>query len=167
MESTQIENTQNKPMKFKQISYYHKYNCEPCSYHTNNKNSYGKHIKSAKHLSLFPKEEKEIDKTEIDINVVEQKQQVDDIKEPSQDLHTEVVMDASMGFITIEEVKKDTTNESITTYNEDNLNKIVDLMDKLNDKINNDMKTKCFYFGLGFLFHSVIHLFIRSQRSDF
>ena len=74
MENTQIENTQNKPMKFKQISYYHKYNCEPCSYHTNNKNSYGKHIKSAKHLSLFPKEEKE-----IDINVVEQKQQVDDI----------------------------------------------------------------------------------------
>ena len=157
MENTQIENTQNKPMKFKQISYYHKYNCEPCSYHTNNKNSYGKHIKSAKHLSLFPKEEKE-----IDINVVEQKQQVDDIKEPSQDLHTEVVMDASMGFITIEEVKKDTTNEESFSYNEYQITNITELMDKLNDKINNDMKTKCFYFGLGFLFHSVIHLFIRS-----
>ena len=158
MENTQIENTQNKPMKFKQISYYHKYNCEPCSYHTNNKNSYGKHIKSAKHLSLFPKEEKE-----IDINVVEQKQQVDDIKEPSQDLHTEVVMDASMGFITIEEVKKDTTNEESFSYNDEyQITNITELMDKLNDKINNDMKTKCFYFGLGFLFHSVIHLFIRS-----
>jgi hypothetical protein len=43
--------------KLKPTSYYHKYICESCNYFTNYKNSYNKHIKSAKHLSFHPKEE--------------------------------------------------------------------------------------------------------------
>jgi hypothetical protein len=159
MENTQqTKNTQNKSKQLiKPISFYHKYNCDSCNYHTNYKNSYNKHIKSAKHLSFVPKE----GSTEVDSNVVREDPSVNREK-VIEDLQTEIVMDASMGFITVEEFKKDTKNESITTYNEDNLNKIVDLMNKLNDKINNNIKVKCFYFGLGFLFHSVFNLFIRS-----
>lgn len=164
MEKIQVKTPQK---NIKPISFYHKYNCETCQYHTNFKNSFNKHTKSAKHISLNPSTEvEETVQTVCDTNVVEEKKSIN--REPlSEDLQSEVVMDASMGFITIEEVKKDTKNENTFQYNDYQLSKIVDLMDKLNDKINNDMKTKCFYFGLGFLFHSVIHLFIRSQRSDF
>jgi hypothetical protein len=169
MEKIQAKSKQspfNKP-----ISFYNKYNCETCKYHTNFKNSFNKHVKSAKHISLNPPTEvEETVQTDCDINVVEEEKPIN--REPlSEDLQSEVVMDASMGFITVEEVKKDTTNDKTFQYNEYQLSKLVDLMDMLNDKINdkvkNDIKTKCFYFGLGFLFHSVIHLFIRSQRSDF
>jgi hypothetical protein len=77
-------------------------------------------------------------------------------------------MDASMGFITIEEVKKDSKNEHILPYNEYKLNKIIDLMDKLNNKINDDVEIKCVYFGLGFLFHLVFfNLLIGGQWSHF
>ncbi len=167
-----MENTQTTakiPQKFiKPTSYYHKYNCETCSYHTNFKNSYNKHIKSAKHLALNPtteensNQETHIGSNGVNVNVEKSL----DIDTTNQDLHSEVVMDASMGFITVEEVKRDSKNENAFEYKEYQLSKVVDLMDKLNDKINNDIKIKCFYFGLGFLFHSVIHLFIRSQRSD-
>lgn len=34
------------------VSFYHKYNCEPCKYHKNYKNNYNKHLKSSKHFSL-------------------------------------------------------------------------------------------------------------------
>ena len=164
MEKIQVKTPQK---NIKPISFYHKYNCETCQYHTNFKNSFNKHTKSAKHISLNPSTEvEETVQTVCDTNEVEEKKSIN--REPlSEDLQSEVVMDASMGFITIEEVKKDTKNENTFQYNDYQLSKIVDLMDKLNHKINNDMKTKCFYFGLGFLFHSVIHLFIRSQRSDF
>ncbi len=147
-------------------SYYHKYSCESCNYYTNYKNSYNKHTKSAKHLSLFPTEENVETKT-VCSDVVKEDVQPDR-ETVSEELQTEVVMDASMGFITVEEVKKETKNEDIFPYNEYKLNKIIDLMDKLNNKINDDVEIKCLYFGLGFLFHLVFfNLFIGGQWSNF
>jgi hypothetical protein len=163
-----MESTQTKaklPNKFKPSSFYHKYQCDSCYYFTNYKNSFNKHIKSAKHLALNPiKEEVQ---TNTDVNVVESENQI--IRETvDEDLQTEVVMDASMGFITVEEVKKEIVNEDTISYNEYQMSKIVDLMDKLNNKINDDVEIKCVYFGLGFLFHLVFfNLLVGGQWSNF
>ena len=149
-----------------------KYNCETCKYHTNFKNSFNKHTKSAKHLLLNPLVEvEETIQTDCDTNVVGEEKSIN--REPlSEDLQTEVVMDASMGFITVEEVKKDTKNDNTFQYNEYQLGKIVDLMDQLNSKINSkkntDVEMKCVYFGLGVLFHLVFfNLLVGGQWSNF
>ena len=78
-------------------------------------------------------------------------------------------MDASMGFITVkEELKTDTENEDTLPYSEYHLSKIVDLIDKLSDKVNDDVEMKCVYFGLGCLFHLVFYnLLVRCQWSNF
>ena len=85
-----MENTQTKSPKsfIKPISFYHKYNCETCKYHTNYKNSFNKHIKSAKHLSFNPIEEKVSEQTETETNVVEE-QQIDR-ESKNEDLQTEI-----------------------------------------------------------------------------
>ncbi len=162
----------------KPISYYHKYNCETCSYHTNFKNSYNKHIKSAKHLTLNPTtEEKSNQETHTgtnDINVIANANVEKSLYRDTtnQELQTEVVMDASMGFITIEEIKKDTKSDGAVEYNEYQLNKVVDLMECLNTSIKNDLRIKYFYTGMGFFSNFILfnlmlfYLFIRSQRSD-
>jgi hypothetical protein len=90
----------------------------------------------------------------------------------SEELQTEVVMDASMGFITVEEVIKDAIYEDSFSCNEYQLTKIVDLMDQLNNKINSkkndDVEMKCVYFGLGVLFHLVFfNLLVGGQWSNF
>jgi hypothetical protein len=170
-----IETKAKSPQKIiKPISFYYKYNCETCNYHTNFKNSFNKHTKSAKHLSFNPSIEKE-DKTEIITDyssILEEKEkdtQVDRETTSEEDLQTEVVMDSSMGFITVEEtVYTDTKKKDIFPYSEYQLNKIFDLMDKLNDKINDDVEMKCIYFGLGCLFHLVFYnLLVRCQWSNF
>ena len=170
-----MENTQTKAkaskLFMKPISSYYKHSCETCNYYTNYKNSYNKHIKSAKHLSFNPVEEKVSEQTETEFNVVGEEQKIDR-ESKSEDLQTEVVMDASMGFITIEEVKKDAIYEDSFSYNEYQLTKIVDLMDQLNNKINNkkndDLEMKCVYFGLGLLFHLVFfNLLVGGQWSHF
>ncbi len=154
----------NTKKMFKPVSYYHKYSCESCNYFTNYKNSYNKHIKSAKHLSFFPKEEEHV---EIDASSVKDEQQ-QERETVNEELKPEVVMDASMGFITIEEVKKDTKVEDILPYNEYKLNKIIDLMDRLNNQINNDIEIKFFYFGMGIFFHyAFTNLFIGGKWSNF
>ena len=169
-----MENTQTKakaPKSFmKSISSYYKHSCETCKYYTNYKNSYNKHIKSAKHLSFNPIEEKVSEQTETETNVVEE-QQIDR-ESKNEDLQTEIVMDASMGFITVEEVKKNAIYEDSFLYNEYQLTKIVDLMDQLNNKINSkkndDVEMKCVYFGLGVLFHLVFfNLLVGGQWSNF
>jgi hypothetical protein len=82
-------------------------------------------------------------------------------------------MDASMGFITVEEINKETKKDDTFQYSDDKIDKIVDLMESLNTSIKNDLRIKYFYTGMGFfsnfiLFNSIIlYLFIRSQRSDF
>jgi hypothetical protein len=167
-----MENTQTKVKVAKQFlkptSYYHKYICESCNYFTNYKNSYNKHIKSAKHLSFVPKEEVQ---AENNINVVKEEQH-SDRESKSEKLYPEVVMDASMGFITVEDIKTDSKNEDVFEYNEYHLNKVVDLMESLNTSINNDLRIKYFYTGMGFFFNFILfnlmlfYLFIRSQRSD-
>jgi hypothetical protein len=172
-----MENTQTKAKAIKSfikpISFYNKYNCETCKYHTNFKNSFNKHTKSAKHLSLNPPliEEKEFDQTEVHMNTVEEKQQVDG-EISNEELHSEVVMDASMGFITVEEIEKDTVNKDSFSYNEYQLTKIVDLMESLNTSFKKDLRIKYFYTGMGFFLNFILfnlclfHFFIRSQRSD-
>ena len=171
-----MENTQTKakaPKSFmKQISSYYKHSCETCKYYTNYKNSYNKHIKSAKHLSFNPVEEKISEQTKTEAIFVEEEHQVDDRETINDELHSEVVMDASMGFITVEEVKKDAIYEDSFSYNEYQLTKIVDLMDQLNNKINSkkndDVEMKCVYFGLGVLFHLVFfNLLVGGQWSNF
>ena len=166
-----MENTQSKSKQlFKPISYYHKYNCETCNYHTNFKNSYNKHTKSTKHLTLVPKNEE--DQNECEPSVVKDQQQIDR-KIISEELPSDVVMDASMGFITVEEIQKDTKNEDELSYNDYQLSKIVDLMESLNMSVKNDLRVKYFYTGMGFFFNFILfnlflfHLFIRGQRSDF
>jgi len=177
-----MENTQTPvklPLKFiKPTSYYHKYVCESCNYFTNYKNSYNKHIKSAKHLSLNPiteensSQETQVGSNGINANVNANLEKSFDRDTTNQELQTEVVMDASMGFITIEEVKKDTKSENAFEYKEYHLSKVVDLMENLNTSIKNDLRIKYFYTGMGFFSNFILfnlmlfYLFIRSQRSD-
>jgi len=168
-----MENTQT-PAKVSQkfikpTSYYHKYICESCNYFTNYKNSYNKHIKSAKHLSFHPPKQEE--QTVSDINVVVEEPLLDR-ETKNEKIHSEVVMDASMGFITVEEVKTDSKNEDEFEYSEYQLNKVVDLMESLNTSIKNELRIKYFYTGMGFFSNFILFnlmlffLFIRSQRSD-
>jgi hypothetical protein len=159
----------NNSYKLKPISFYHKFNCEYCDYHTNYKNSYNKHIKSAKHLSFTSKNEEQSDSG---TNILEEQKQVDR-NSVSDELQPEIIMDASMGFITVEEINKETKKDDTFQYSDDKIDKIVDLMESLNTSIKNDLRVKYFYTGMGFfsnfiLFNSIIlYLFIRSQRSDF
>lgn len=167
-----MENTQTKAKASKQlvkpISFYHKYNCETCKYHTNLKNSFNKHIKSSKHLTLNLVEEK----TESDTNVVEEKQQ-DDRQTTSDHLQPEVEMGSSMEFISVEETETDAKNDNTFQCSECQLTKIVDLVEGLNTSFNDDLRIKYFCTGMGFFFHFILfnlflfHLFVRSQRSDF
>jgi len=155
--------------KLKPTSYYHKHICESCNYFTNYKNSYNKHIKSAKHLSFHPPKQEE--HTVSDVNVVVEELHLDR-ETKNEKIHSEVVMDASMGFITIEEIKKDTKSENAFEYKEYHLSKVVDLMENLNTSIKNDLRIKYFYTGMGFFSNFILfnlmlfYLFIRSQRSD-
>ena len=74
MEKIQVKTPQK---NIKPISFYHKYNCETCQYHTNFKNSFNKHTKSAKHISLNPSTEvEETVQTVCDTNVVEEKKSI-------------------------------------------------------------------------------------------
>jgi hypothetical protein len=175
-----MENTQTKVKVPKQFlnpaSYYHKHICESCNYFTNYKNSYNKHIKSAKHLALNPStEDNSNQETQVSSNGINVNANVEksfDRDTTNQELQTEVVMDASMGFITIEEIKKDTKSDGAVEYNEYQLNKVVDLMECLNTSIKNDLRIKYFYTGMGFFSNFILfnlmlfYLFIRSQRSD-
>lgn len=166
-----MENTQTKSSKqsMKPISSFYKHSCESCNYYTNYKNSYNKHIKSAKHLSLNPVNS--IEETEdLQTNAVDN--EVD--KETAfKETEVEVVMDASMGFITVEEIKRDTTSSTPNKNerfldNEDKLSQIVDLMNGLNKSVENDLKIKYFFTGMGFFFNFVLcnfllyQLFVRS-----
>jgi hypothetical protein len=160
-----MENTQTKNKVSKQFLNpafnYHKYSCESCNYFTNYKNSYNKHIKSAKHLSFVEKEE------QPDNNIVKDEVTLDRETE-CEKLQPQLVIDASMGFINVEEIKKETKTEDVFSYNEYQLNKVVDLMEKLNDKINNNIEMNCIYFGVGLLFNLLLFkLLIGGQWSDF
>lgn len=170
-----MDNIQTKPkilQKLKPSSYYHKYQCDTCNYFTNYKNSYNKHTKSAKHLALNPPPEQEKVQTEALCSEVTQEEPQVQRETINDEFQPEVIMDASMGFITIEEVKKDTKTDNTFKYDEYQLGKIVDLMDQLNSKINSkkndDVEMKCVYFGLGVLFHLVFfNLLVGGQWSHF
>jgi hypothetical protein len=174
--TTTTTTTQSKPHKlFKTASYYHKYSCESCNYFTNYKNSYNKHVKSAKHMALLPKEE-----TELEEDVLQQTTpnavSKNDTEYDNTEVKTRIIMDASMGFVTVEE--KENVNEENENKNgndsSEQLSKVFELVDNLSVSINNDLRIKYFYFGMGFFFNFFIlfnlclfHLFVRSQRPDF
>lgn len=176
-----MENTQTKSSKkyMKPISSFYKHSCDTCNYYTNYKNSYNKHIKSAKHLSLNPVcsvEETEVLQTETTEHIVDEVAEISrDLQNEHYETETEVIMDASMGFITVEEIKRDTipTEDVQLSHNERQLDKIVDLMDSLNKNIKKELKIKYFFTGMGFFFNFVLcnfilfQLFVRSQGSNF
>jgi hypothetical protein len=157
-----------KTNKIKMPSFTHKYVCETCNYYTDLKNSYNKHIKTTKHLSLLPSStpSKYSNEETIESENVEEVEEI-----VMNDLR--VCDDVKSEVTTLEEINNESINEEEYEDYDYQLNEIVHLMENLNKSIKIDLRVKYFYFGLGFLFNFILfnmfllHLFIGSQRSDF
>ena len=144
-------------------SFTYKYVCETCNYYTDLKNSYNKHIKTTKHLSLSPTLPKDINEESVESKNVEQL--------VTSDLR--ICEDVNSQVIELEEIKNESINEEDSQDYDYQLSEIVHLMDSLNKSIKTDLRIKYFYFGMGFIFNFVLfnlfllHLFIGGQRSNF
>ena len=149
-------------------SFTHKYVCETCNYYTDLKNSYNKHIKTTKHLSLLPCSTPSKDSNEetIESEIVEKVEEI-----VTNDLR--LCDDVNSEVTTLGEIKNELINEEEYQDYDYQLDEIVHLMENLTKSIKTDLRVKYFYFGMGFLFNFILfnmfllHLFIRSQRSDF
>jgi signal recognition particle GTPase len=152
-----VENIQTKvPQKIiKPISFYHKYNCEPCQYHTNYKNNYNKHVKSAKHFSFtqsndFKKEEcAEKNKEKEEENV-----------ECNNNNTSDVISEQSLESVTGEQDIDNDTEEGVTNnllIEKYKVEEINHLMDKLTINYDiHDVTINCIYFGMGFICNVIL-----------
>jgi hypothetical protein len=158
--------------KVKMPSFTYKYVCETCNYYTDLKNSYNKHIKTSKHLSLslnsLKNEESKKVNTEDNTPMLENFREKNDLNNTDTDTELNIVHNVDVSFDNLIHSINEIKNDECCKECNDKLNKINFLMDNLNLKMNidDDVEVKYVYFGMGFLFHFLLFCFIHLMVKD-